>query len=242
MRFIVTENYEEMSYIAAQETAKFIRENPKLVLGLSTGGTPLGTYQELIKLHEKEKLDFSQVVTFNLDEYIGLEPNHPQSYTRYTWDNFLSKVNIQKQNVHIPPGIFNDDKQVLKEYDQKMLEAGGIDVQVLGVGGNGHIGFNEPSELLNSHTHIASLTDKTIKDNARFFSNIEEVPRKAIAMGVGSILKAKHIIFIANGSEKADAVKKTFNGRITTDCPSSLLQLHANLTVILDKKAAKLLN
>ncbi|MGG3557868.1 glucosamine-6-phosphate deaminase [Peribacillus frigoritolerans] len=242
MRLIVTENYEEMSYFAAQETAKFIKENPELVLGLSTGGTPLGTYQELIKLHENENLDFSKITTFNLDEYIGLEPKHPQSYTRYTWDNFLSKVNIQKQNVHIPPGIFIDEKQVLKEYDEKILELNGIDVQILGVGRNGHIGFNEPNQFLHPNTHIVNLTDETIKDNSRFFLNIDEVPKQAIAMGVGSILRAKHIIFIASGDEKAEPVRKTFNEKITTHCPSSLLQLHANLTVILDKKAARLLN
>lgn len=241
VRFIITENYDDMSIKAAQETAKFLIEMPNLVLGLSTGGTPIGTYKELIKLHEQEGLDFSGVTTFNLDEYVGLDPFHIQSYHRYTWDNFLSHVNIKEENVHIPPGVFQNSKQVLKEYDDKLAAAGGIDVQILGIGGNGHIGFNEPSEVLHAHTHVANLTEETIQDNARFFTHEQEVPKQAIAMGVGDILKAKHIILIASGEEKAEAIKHTFSSRITTTWPSSLLQLHPSLTIVIDRDAAKFL-
>lgn len=241
MKIIRTENYEEMSYMAAVETAKCIKENPELVLGLSTGGTPLGTYKNLIQLYEEGKVDFSNVTTFNLDEYIGLEPEHFQSYTYYTWENFLKYVNIKAEQVHIPLGIFENEDQAVKEYNEKLIKANGIDVQILGVGRNGHIGFNEPQDYLHGATHIAKLTKETIRDNARFFSNIEGVPKKAIAMGVGDILKARHIIFIASGHEKAEAVYQTLHGHITTRCPSSLLQLHPNVTVIVDKEAAALL-
>lgn len=238
----VAEDYKEMSAMGASEIAKQIIENPKLALGLSAGSTPIGTYQELIKLHETEKLDFSQITTFNLDEYVGLESDHPQSFAHYMWNKFLSKVNIQQENVHFPSGILNETDQTIKEYEQKIKEVNGIDIQILGVGQNGHIGFNEPNRFLNKNTHIETLTDETIKSNARFFNEINVVPKKAITMGIGNILETRKIIFMAYGSEKAYAVKKTLNGKITTEYPSSFLQLHPDVTVILDKEAAKFLS
>ncbi|WP_163536320.1 glucosamine-6-phosphate deaminase [Gracilibacillus sp. YIM 98692] len=240
-KWIVTKDYHEMSQKAAKEVSHKIKEQPNLVLGLSTGGTPVGTYQTFIELHKESDLDFSRVTTFNLDEYVGLSEDHPQSYTYYMWNNLFSEVNIDKNNIHIPSGIFEDENQVLREYDQKLAEAGSIDVMILGIGGNGHIGFNEPNEELKAGTHIASLTEETIQANARFFQDINEVPKQAVAMGVGDILQSKEIILIASGKEKAESIRATFNGKITLQHPSSLLQLHNNVTIIIDEEAASLL-
>ena len=242
MKLIVVNNYEELSKVAAKEFSKVIKEKENAVLGLATGGTPVGMYKELIKMYEKKELNFSKITTVNLDEYIGLNPEHNQSYRYFMNNNLFNHINIDKSNTFVPNGLAEDLEAQCKEYDQKIVELGGIDIQLLGVGNNGHIAFNEPNSELSSGTHIISLTDNTIEANARFFDNIYDVPRKAITMGVGGIMKAKKIILIASGESKAEAIKGIFSGKITTANPATMLQMHRDVTVIVDEAAAKLIN
>lgn len=242
MKLIVVNNYEELSKVAAKEFSKVIKEKENAVLGLATGGTPVGMYKELIKMYEKKELNFSKITTVNLDEYIGLNPEHNQSYRYFMNNNLFNHINIDKSNTFVPNGLAEDLEAQCKEYDQKIAELGGIDIQLLGVGNNGHIAFNEPNNELSSGTHIISLTDNTIEANARFFDNIDDVPRKAITMGVGGIMKAKKIILIASGESKAEAIKGIFSGKITTANPATMLQMHRDVTIIVDEAAAKLIN
>lgn len=242
MKLIVVNNYEELSKVAAKEFSKIIKEKENAVLGLATGGSPVGMYKELIRMYEQKELNFSKITTVNLDEYIGLNPEHNQSYRYFMNNNLFNHINIDKSNTFVPNGLAEDLEAQCKEYDQKIVELGGIDIQLLGVGNNGHIAFNEPNSELSSGTHIISLTDNTIEANARFFDNIDDVPRKAITMGVGGIMKAKKIILIASGESKAEAIKGIFSGKITTANPATMLQMHRDVTVIVDEAAAKLIN
>ena len=242
MKLIVVNNYEELSKVAAKEFSKIIKEKENAVLGLATGGSPVGMYKELIRMYEQKELNFSKITTANLDEYIGLNPEHNQSYRYFMNNNLFNHINIDKSNTFVPNGLAEDLEAQCKEYDQKIAELGGIDIQLLGVGNNGHIAFNEPNNELSSGTHIISLTDNTIEANARFFDNIDDVPRKAITMGVGGIMKAKKIILIASGESKAEAIKGIFSGKITTANPATMLQMHRDVTVIVDEAAAKLIN
>lgn len=242
MKLIVVNNYEELSKVAAKEFSKVIKEKENAVLGLATGGSPVGMYKELIRMYEQKELNFSKITTVNLDEYIGLNPEHNQSYRYFMNNNLFNHINIDKSNTFVPNGLAEDLEAQCKEYDQKISELGGIDIQLLGVGNNGHIAFNEPNNELSSGTHIISLTDNTIEANARFFDNIDDVPRKAITMGVGGIMKAKKIILIASGESKAEAIKGIFSGKITTANPATMLQMHRDVTVIVDEAAAKLIN
>lgn len=242
MKLIVVNNYEELSKVAAKEFSKIIKEKENAVLGLATGGSPVGMYKELIRMYEQKELNFSKITTVNLDEYIGLNPEHNQSYRYFMNNNLFNHINIDKSNTFVPNGLAEDLEAQCKEYDQKISELGGIDIQLLGVGNNGHIAFNEPNNELSSGTHIISLTDNTIEANARFFDNIYDVPRKAITMGVGGIMKAKKIILIASGESKAEAIKGIFSGKITTANPATMLQMHRDVTIIVDEAAAKLIN
>lgn len=242
MKLIVVNNYEELSKVAAKEFSKIIKEKENVVLGLATGGSPVGMYKELIRMYEQKELNFSKTTTVNLDEYIGLNPEHNQSYRYFMNNNLFNHINIDKSNTFVPNGLAEDLEAQCKEYDQKIVELGGIDIQLLGVGNNGHIAFNEPNSELSSGTHIISLTDNTIEANARFFDNIDDVPRKAITMGVGGIMKAKKIILIASGESKAEAIKGIFSGKITTANPATMLQMHRDVTIIVDEAAAKLIN
>ena len=242
MKLIVVNNYEELSKVAAKEFSKVIKEKENAVLGLATGGSPVGMYKELIKMYDQKELNFSKITTVNLDEYIGLNPEHNQSYRYFMNNNLFNHINIDKSNTFVPNGLAEDLEAQCKEYDQKIVELGGIDIQLLGVGNNGHIAFNEPNSELSSGTHIISLTDNTIEANARFFDNIDDVPRKAITMGVGGIMKAKKIILIASGESKAEAIKGIFSGKITTANPATMLQMHRDVTIIVDEAAAKLIN
>lgn len=242
MKLIVVNNYEELSKVAAKEFSKIIKEKENAVLGLATGGSPVGMYKELIRMYEQKELNFSKTTTVNLDEYIGLNPEHNQSYRYFMNNNLFNHINIDKSNTFVPNGLAEDLEAQCKEYDQKISELGGIDIQLLGVGNNGHIAFNEPNNELSSGTHIISLTDNTIEANARFFDNIDDVPRKAITMGVGGIMKAKKIILIASGESKAEAIKGIFSGKITTANPATMLQMHRDVTIIVDEAAAKLIN
>jgi glucosamine-6-phosphate deaminase len=223
MEMIIQATAEAATEIAARLIARRLREKPNLVLGLATGSTPLLLYRELVAL----KLDWRKVTTFNLDEYIGISPQHPQSYHTFMWENLFRHVNISVKNVHIPDGMAKDIPASCELYEKKIRSAGGIDLQVLGIGTEGHIGFNEPSSSLMSRTRIKTLTPQTIKDNARFFGREDNVPPHVITMGIGTILEARQNVLLAFGSNKA----ATMN-------PASALQLHANTKVFLDTPSA----
>ncbi len=241
MRIIVKENYQQMSKQAALFTSSLIHLQPDCVLGLATGSTPLGMYKNLIKMYENDDIDFSRVKTFNLDEYYPIKPDNPQSYHHYMKTNLFNHINIKNNNVHLLDGTAENVEQECKNYEQKIKQCGGIDLQILGIGTNGHIGFNEPGDKLNVTTHLVNLKEETIKSNSRFFDSKEDVPRKALTVGISTILKAKRIILLASGRDKAEAIKKTVSDYVTTATPSTLLQTHPELILILDEKAASLL-
>ncbi|MBL4938463.1 glucosamine-6-phosphate deaminase [Clostridium sp. YIM B02515] len=241
MKVIVAPNYEEMSKIAAKEIAKLLYVKPNAVLGLATGSTPEGVYRELIELNKAERVDFSKATSFNLDEYKGLKGDHPQSYRYFMNSKLFNHVNIDKNKTHVPSGVAENIEKECKEYDESIEKAGGIDLQLLGIGTNGHIGFNEPSDFLNLNTHETDLTEDTIKANSRFFDSIDEVPTRAITMGLGSIMKADKIILLASGEKKADIIAKLVEDKISTRVPASMLQVHQNVLVIVDNAAASLL-
>lgn len=239
MRVRIEPSYFEMSNVAAKLIAAQLRRKPDSVLGLATGSTPLGIYRELARMHKDEGLDFAGVRTFNLDEYYGLAPDHPQSYRYFMDENLLRHVNIDPKNVHIPGGIVKDIEASCSEYEASIREAGGIDIQLLGIGRDGHIAFNEPGSSLGSRTRLKTLAQETISDNARFFKSLDEVPRFAITMGVGTILESRHIVLLASGVEKSDAVRLAVEGPVTSEITASVLQLHPKVTVFLDEAAAE---
>lgn len=238
MKVIVVKNYEEMSLEAAKFMANIVNEKPEAILGLATGGTPVGMYQDLIKMNKEGNVDFSKVTTVNLDEYIGLSGDHKKSYRFFMNDTLFNHININKVNTFVPNGLAENVEEECKKYDSKIVELGGIDLQLLGLGGNGHIAFNEPDSSLVVGTHLTGLTQDTIDANARFFKSANEVPKTALTMGLGGIMQAKKILLIASGEGKADAVQAMMNGKITTDCPASMLQMHRDVTVIIDEAAA----
>ena len=238
MQVIIKKNYEEMSAEAANIIKDAIHQKPNLVLGLATGSTPIGTYSELIRMYEAGELDFSKVVTFNLDEYVGLPPSHDQSYDYFMRDKLFNHININPENIHVPSGIVKDFDSYCQWYEDEIKKVGGVDVQVLGIGSDGHIGFNEPGSSLASRTRVVTLTSETIEDNSRFFEKKEDVPRFAITMGVGTIMEAKLCLLVANGEKKADPVSVLVEGPITSDVTASVLQMHPNAIVILDEAAA----
>ena len=238
MEVIIRDTVEEVSLLGAQVVAQLLRQKPQCVLGLATGRTPLRLYRELIRLHEKEKLDFSQVTTFNLDEYVGLPPGHPQSYHFYMRENLFRHVNLPPGSTHIPDGCAPDLRFHCFEYEEAIRAAGGIDLQLLGIGSNGHIGFNEPTGSLNSRTWIKILSEKTLKDNAGLFRTPEEQPRHVVSMGIGTIMEAGHCVVLACGSQKSSAVKAMIEGPVSSMCPASALQLHPRTTVIADASAS----
>ncbi|MGH4124102.1 MAG: glucosamine-6-phosphate deaminase [Clostridium sp.] len=241
MRIIVVDNYEEMSKKAAMMIASQVLLKPNSVLGLATGDTPLGMYKELILLHKKNQADFKEVTTFNLDEYYGINRENPESYYNYMIVNLFKHININMENINVPNGMAKDVDAACSDYEEKIKEAHGIDMQVLGIGGNGHIGFNEPDVNFEAETHLVNLDEETIEANSRFFDSIEDVPVKAISMGIKTIMNSKKIILLANGIGKAEAIAKAINGKISPKVPASILQLHNDVTIILDKEAASLL-
>ena len=238
MEIIIKSDYSEISSDSAMIVANQIKTKPNTVLGLATGSTPLGLYKELIQLHLNEGLDFSNVITFNLDEYVGLSNDHPQSYNVFMRDNLFSKINIKKENIHIPNGNAPHDKEC-ERYESLIIRSGGIDLQILGIGSDGHIAFNEPSSSLGSRTRLKTLTQETVKDNARFFDNISDVPRFAITMGVGTIMEAKKILLIASGVSKTTPIRKAIEGPISSMCSASAIQMHPKTIVMVDEAAAK---
>jgi len=241
LRVIIVKNYYEMSRKAAQIIARQVRSKPSSVLGLATGSTPLGAYKELIRMHREEGLDFARVRTFNLDEYFRIDPDHPQSYHSFMFENLFSKVNVKPENISIPDGMTKDAEMFFADYEKRIREAGGLDLQLLGIGRDGHVGFNEPGSSLGSRTRLKTLTEETVRDNAKFFGSAKDVPRLAITMGVGTILEARKLVMLANGEGKADAVRRAIEGPVTAQVTASALQLHPNVTVVVDVGAARLL-
>lgn len=237
MLVIVKEDYDSLSAEAAKIVADRLRKKPNLVLGLATGSTPLGLYKELIRLHKNEGLDFSKVTTFNLDEYVGLAPSHDQSYHYFMKTNFFEHVNLAKRFVHLPDGMSRDINVFCDWYENRIKEFGGIDLQILGIGQNGHIAFNEPGSSLGSRTRIKTLTKNTRDANARFFSEGEIVPKYAITMGVGTIMDAKELLLVASGKGKAEAIRNACEGPITAMSPASIIQMHPKTFVVIDNQA-----
>lgn len=242
MRIIVCENYELLSKKAAQIVGSQMILEPKSILGLATGSTPVGMYKNLIKMYEEGLIDFSKIKTFNLDEYYKLPIDNNQSYHYFMDESLFNHININRENIHIPNGMSDDIDTECVLYDQMIDDNGGIDIQVLGIGNNAHIGFNEPTINFNKGTHVVTLDESTRKANARFFNSLDEVPTKAITMGTGSIFKSKKIMLLASGKNKAEAIYNTVHGKVTPEVPSSILQFHKDVILILDKEAASLLN
>ena len=237
MEIIIQPTPEAATNVAARIIARLLREKPDAVLGLATGSTPLLLYRELIAM----KLDWRKVTTFNLDEYVGLDAGHSQSYHSFMWENLFRHVNIAKKNVHIPDGMTKDIPKFCAKYEKQIHAAGGIDLQVLGIGTDGHIGFNEPTSSLASRTRIKTLTPQTRRDNARFFGSEDAVPHHCITMGIGTIMEARQNLLLAFGKNKARAIAEAVEGPVTATNPASILQLHPTVKVFLDEGSALLL-
>lgn len=234
-------SYDELSIYAAELVRQVVEEKNDALLGLATGSSPEGLYKELIKLYNEGKIDFKDVKSVNLDEYVGLDGNHEQSYRYFMDHHFFNHVNIDKKNTKVPNGVAEDLDKAAKEYDDMVVSQGKVDVQILGIGPNGHIGFNEPADELKLTTHVADLTETTIQANSRYFESEKDVPTKAVSMGLGLIMSAKKIILIASGKNKAEAIKSLSDDMISTRIPATLLKLHPDVTVLLDEEAASLL-
>ena len=228
---------EELYKEAANFFIDAVKENPSIVLGLATGSTPIGLYENLVKDYKENKTDYSKVTSFNLDEYVDLPKEHYESYFSFMHRNLFDHINIKEETINLPNGIGSNHENSCKDYNKK-LDATRVDIQLLGIGGNGHIGFNEPGTSFDSVTHIVKLTDKTREDNARFFDSINQVPKEAITMGIKNILNAKQVFLIATGANKADAVYQMIKEDANTNCPASALQNHQECYVFLDKEAA----
>ena len=238
MEVIIARDYEDMSDIAAGIVVSAIKAKPDFVLGLATGSTPEGLYARMVKANKEGKLDFSRVKTFNLDEYVGLAPTHEQSYRRFMDSHLFDHNNIRKENTQVPDGLARKLGQFCEKYEEMIRKAGGVDLQVLGIGRDGHLGFNEPGSSLASRTQLVALAPETVEDNSRFFKSEEEVPRFAITMGIRTILDARMCLMLASGKSKAEAVKGSVEGPITAMLTASSLQLHPNTVVIVDEAAA----
>ena len=237
MRIYQVDTYDEMSLRAGRIMAAHVLQNPRCVLGLATGSTPIGLYKCLIERYDQGILDFSQVRSVNLDEYAGLDGSHDQSYRYFMEQNLFRHINIKRENTNVPDGKAADLAAEGARYDALIRDLGGIDIQLLGMGRNGHIGFNEPCGEFIPGTHEVSLAQSTIDANARFFETIDLVPRKAITMGIASIMQARQVLVVVSGEDKADAVRAAFQGPVTPQCPASILQLHPDVILVGDKAA-----
>lgn len=226
-----------MSKKAAEITASQIRTKPHSVLGFATGSTPVGMYQKLVEMHKDGYLDFSKVKAFNLDEYYPIKKDSAQSYARFMYEKMFSKINIDLSNTYIPNGETDNPEEECAKYDEIIKNSGGIDLQILGIGQNGHIGFNEPNVNLSSTTHIADLSESTIKANSRFFSSCDEVPKKAITMGISTIMSARRILVLASGANKNCVVSALLKDKISTSIPATMLKMHADVVLICDETA-----
>ena len=238
MEVIIQSTPADAARIAATLIAKAVRAKPTLVLGLATGGTPLLLYDEIVRMNREEGLDLRHIRTFNLDEYLGLPTNHPASYRRFMQENFFARTNIDPHRTFVPDGMTQDIPRHCREYEELIESVGGIDIQILGIGSDGHIGFNEPTSSLSSRTRDKTLTEQTRRDNARFFPTPEDVPHGCLTMGIGTILESHQCILLAFGAGKADAVAAAVEGPVTSMVPASALQMHADAKVFVDEKAA----
>lgn len=241
MKVVVTKDYTEMCKQASRIFAAQITLKPDSVLGLATGSTPVGMYKELIQMYNENRIDFSRVKTVNLDEYAGLSGDNDQSYRYFMNHNLFDHININKENTNVPNGTASDLEAECAHYEQVVESMGGVDIQLLGIGNNGHIAFNEPCGEFPEKTHVIDLTQNTIEANARFFNSMDEVPKKALTMGIGTIMKAKKIILLANGTKKAQTIHDMVYGPITPNVPASVLRLHPDVTVFVDEEAGALL-
>ena len=237
MEIIVAKDYQDMSEAAADIIAELVSEKPGCVLGLATGSTPEGLYAELVKRYEEEGLDFSRVATFNLDEYRGLSHDHEQSYHYFMQKHLFDHVNVRPENTHVPNGANPDAEAACDAYEASIALSGGVDLQLLGLGHNGHIGFNEPADEFAKETNCVDLTESTISANKRFFASEADVPRQAYTMGIGSIMRAKKILVVVSGEGKAEILKKVVYGPVTPQVPASVLQLHKDVTIVADEAA-----
>ncbi len=241
MNVLVFDTEEQIGIAAGYYMCGQVLQKPDSVLGLATGSTPLKPYSHMIKLYNEGAVDFSQVTTFNLDEYCRLDVKDVNSYHSFMHTNLFDHINIPEENINFLDGNAQDLEEECKQYEMKIKKAGGIDIQLLGIGSNGHIAFNEPSDAFQRWSHVVALKESTIKDNSRFFKSIDEVPTHAVTMGIGSIMQAKRILIIAIGENKAKAIKQLIDGNVTPQCPASVLQFHKDVTLMLDKGAASLL-
>ena len=237
MKIYVSDDYKDMSRKAANIVSAHVILNPACVLGLATGSTPIGMYKQLIDWYNKGDLDFSQVKSVNLDEYVGLAPTHDQSYRYFMQHNLFDHIDVHPECTHVPNGLAEDAEAECARYDAFVRSLGCADLQLLGVGRNGHIGFNEPGQAFELETHVVNLTDRTIEANARFFASKDEVPKRAITMGIKSIMQARQILVVVSGEDKADIVKKAFFGPVEPQVPASILQMHPNVVLCGDKAA-----
>ena len=237
MKIIHAKDYADMSRKAANIISAQVILEPSSVLGLATGTTPIGAYEQLIRWHKKGDVDFAEVITFNLDEYRGLSHDDPHSYHYFMRDKFFNHINIDLANTHVPDGANPDADEACAEYDRMVAEAGYSDLQVLGIGNNGHIGFNEPDDCFSKGTHCVDLTQSTLEANSRLFERKEDVPRQAYTMGIQTIMRARRILVLASGAKKAQAVRDMCFGPVTPQCPASILQLHTNCVVVADEDA-----
>ena len=241
MRIIRAKDYKDMSRKAANIISAQVILKPNSVLGLATGSSPIGTYEQLVKWYEKGDLDFADVTTVNLDEYYGMKPENDQSYHYFMHDHFFDHVNIDPSRINLPNGMEPDEKKECARYDAVLRSVGDVDIQLLGIGRNGHIGFNEPADDFTYGTHVVTLTADTIEANARFFKSADEVPRQAVSMGIGNIMAAKCVVLVATGENKAKAVRDTIRGPITPRVPASVLQLHPCCVILTDREAGRLM-
>lgn len=237
MRLIRAKNYDDMSLKAANIIAAQMSLNPKSVLGLATGSTPIGTYRHLVEWYQKGELDFGKAVSINLDEYCGLSGDHPQSYRRFMQENLFDHISIRPENTWVPDGMTTDVDAMCDGYERTIEELGGVDLQLLGLGHDGHIGFNEPCDHFPVRTHEVALTESTRRANARFFAGEDEVPTAAYTMGVGTVMAARRVLMIVTGADKADILHRAFCGPVTPWVPASILQFHPDVTLICDEAA-----
>lgn len=241
MNVLIYNTEEQIGIAAGNYMCGQVLQKPNSVLGLATGSTPLKPYGQMIELYKKGVVDFSGVTTFNLDEYVDLDVNDKNSYHSFMHENLFDHINIPEESINFLDGNAADPEKECREYEKKIKAAGGIDIQLLGIGSNGHIAFNEPADCFQRWTHVVTLKESTVKDNSRFFKSIDEVPTRALTMGIGSIMQAKKILIIAIGENKAKAIKQLIDGNVTPMCPASVLQFHTDVTLMLDKAAASLI-
>ena len=238
MEIVVCKDYKTLGEKAATMFAAQVLEKPDSVLGFATGSSPLSTYAHMAKLCDEGVVDFSRASTYNLDEYFGMGPTEEQSYRKFMNDNLFTKINIKMENTHVLNGLTDDPDRECAEYEKAIDAAGGIDMQLLGIGHDGHIGFNEPCGEFPNNTHLETLIPMTLEANARFFNSVDEVPKQALSMGIGTIMRARKIVMVVNGADKAETVRKMVYGPVTPELPASILQFHPNVTVFLDEPAA----